>query len=135
MPALATEQPTPVDVVRGLYDALSRRDAAAILAAFHEAIEIYQSPLLPWGGSHRGIEGARAFFGKLRAHIDSRVSVERFIEAGDAVAVIGRTRGTALATGRPVDVPIAHVWTLADGRASRWEVYIDTPAMLEALAP
>ena len=135
MPAQATDQRTPVDVVRAVYEAFARRDAAAILAALDDSLEIYQTPLLPWGGSHRGHAGAQAFFGKLLAHIDSRVSVERFIEAGDDVVVVGRTRGTVHATRRPFDVPIAHVWRIVDGRATRWEAYIDTPAMLEALAP
>jgi uncharacterized protein len=48
--------------------------------------------------------------------------------------VVGRTRGTVHATRRQFDVPIAHVWRIVDGRATRWEAYIDTPAMLEALA-
>jgi ketosteroid isomerase-like protein len=30
-------------------------------------------------------------------------------------------------------VAIAHVWTVLDGRVSRFEAYIDTPAMREAL--
>ena len=134
MPVQATDQRTPVDVVRGVYEAFARRDAAAILAALDDSLEIFQTPLLPWGGSHRGLAGAQAFFGKLLAHIDSRVSVERFIEAGDDIVVVGRTRGTVNATRRPFDVPIAHVWRIVDGRATRWEAYIDTPAMLEALA-
>lgn len=134
MPAQATAQRSPVDVVRGVYEAFTRRDAAAILAALDESLEIYQTPLLPWGGSHRGLAGAQAFFGKLLAHVDSRVAVERFIEAGDDVVVVGRTRGTVHATRRAFDVPIAHVWRIVDGRATRWEAYIDTPAMLEALS-
>jgi uncharacterized protein len=135
MTAPAIEQRSPVDVVRGLYEAFLRRDGAAIWEALDESVEIYQTPLLPWGGSRRGIDGARAFFAALLAHVDSRVAVERYIEAGDAVVVVGRTRGIVLATRRAFDVPIAHVWTVKDGRAARWEAYIDTPAMLEALAP
>ena len=43
----------------------------------------------------------------------------------------GDTRG---ARGAAFDVAIAHVWTVRDGRVSRFEAYIDTPAMREALS-
>lgn len=129
-----TTTASALDVVHDLYSAFDRRDAATILAAFAPELEIYQTPLLPWGGSYCGLDGARAFFGKLTAWIDSRVSVERVIEAGDDVIVIGRTRGAVHATGRAFDVAVAHVWTVRDAKAVRWEAYIDTPAMLDALA-
>jgi hypothetical protein len=122
-----------VDIVRGLYDAFDRRDAGAIMRTFAPHLEIFQTPLLPWGGTHYGHDGALAFFGKLTSHIDSRVSIERFIEAGDHVIVVGRTRGTVRASGQAFDVAIAHVWTLDGRQAVRWEAYIDTPAMLDAL--
>ncbi len=64
--------------------------------------------------------------------IDSRVTIERFIDAGDHVAV-GRTRGRTRAGGVAFDLAVVHVWTVRDGRLAGLEVYIDTPAMREAL--
>ncbi len=46
---------------------------------------------------------------------------------------IGRTRGRVRATGNEFDVPETHVWTVEDGRVTRFESYIDTPKMREAL--
>ena len=123
----------PVDVVRELYAAFARRDVAAVLRLFSPEIEIVQSSELPWGGVHRGHEGAQAFFGKLTAAINSTVHVERMIGSGDRVVVIGWTRGTVNATGAGYDVPIAHVWEVRDGTARRVEFYIDNPTMLRAL--
>src|SRR3546814_9621077 len=57
-------------------------------------------------------------------------SVERMIDAGDRVVVVGRTHGTVNANGAPFDIPVVHVWTLHEGRAAAFEAYIDTPAML-----
>ena len=65
--------------------------------------------------------------------IDSTVTVERFIDAGDHVAAVGRTRGRTRAGGGAFDPAVAHVWTVRDGRIAQLEVYIDTPAMQEAL--
>ena len=71
---------------------------------------------------------------RLRNAIDSAVTVERFIAAGEQVAVVGRTRGHTRSGAVPFDVAIVHVWTTRDARISRFEAYVDTPAMLAALA-
>lgn len=124
---------TPVALVRSMYDAFRRRDAAAVLALMSPTIEIVQSELLPWGGRHVGHAGAQEFFGTLLRHIDSEVEMRAFVEAGERVVAVGRTRGLALDTGRAFDVNAVHVWTVADGRATRLEAFIDTPAMLAAI--
>ena len=92
-----------------MYDAFARRDGPAIFARLHPDVEFRQTELLPWGGHYRGHEAAREFFTRLREAIDSAVTVERLIDAGDHVVAIGRTRGRALASGTAFDVPIAHV--------------------------
>jgi ketosteroid isomerase-like protein len=120
-------------LVQELYEAFARRDVAAVLARFHADAEIRQSDLLPWGGHYRGHEGIREFFGRLREAIDSAVSLERLIDAGDHVVAVGRTRGHTRKGEVPFDVAIAHVWIVRDARISRFEAYIDTPVMLEAL--
>ena len=64
-----------------------------MLERLHPDVEIRQTELVPWGGHYRGHEGAREFFGRVLGAIDSTVTVERFIDAGDHVAAVGRTRG------------------------------------------
>ena len=46
---------------------------------------------------------------------------------------VGHTRGRVLATGNRFDVPETHVWTIRDGKVERFESYIDTKMMREAL--
>jgi len=50
-----------------------------------------------------------------------------------ALPWLRRTRGRALATGKRFDVPETHVWTIRDGKVTRFESYIDTKMMREAL--
>jgi ketosteroid isomerase-like protein len=123
-----------LEIVREIYDAFARQDGAAILARLHPDVEFHQTERLPWGGRYAGHDGARQFFERLREAIDSAVTVERFINAGDHVAVVGRTRGHTRSGQTPFDVAIVHVWTVRDARISRFDAYIDTPAMLAALA-
>jgi hypothetical protein len=122
-----------LDIVRGIYDAYSRKDVPAIFAALALDAEFYQSELLPWGGTYRGPAEIGDFFGRLTEHIDSRVDVDELVEAGDHVVVVGHSRGRVKKTGREFDVAAIHVWTIREGKVSRFEAYIDTPEMLRAL--
>jgi ketosteroid isomerase-like protein len=122
-----------VNLVQRAYDAFARRELRAILGLLHEDVEIHQSSELPWGGDYTGHAEAAAFFGKLVQNVTSAVTLERFIDAGEHVVALGRTRGTANATGKSFDVPVAHVWTIRDGLVTRIEYHIDHPTMLAAL--
>jgi ketosteroid isomerase-like protein len=112
--------------------AFARRHAAAVLERLHPDLEIRRTELVPRGGHYRGGEGAREFFGRVLGAIDSTVTVERFIDAGDRVAAAGRTRGRTRAGEVAFDLPAVHVWTVRDGQLAPLEVYIGTPAMREA---
>ena len=122
-----------VRLVGEIYEAFIRRDAEAVLERLHPDVEIRQTELVPWGGHYCGHDGAREFFGRVLCAIDSTVTIERFIDAGDHVAAVGRTRGHTRASGVPFDLAVVHVWTVRDTRIARLEVYINTPAMREAL--
>ena len=124
---------TNVEVVQRLYEAFARREIRTILRLLHEDVEIFQSSEIPWGGRYTGHAEAAAFFGKLVQHVTSTVTVERYVDAGDHVVAIGRSRGTVNTTGKAFDVPVAHVWTIQDGLVTRVEYYIDAPTMLAAL--
>ncbi len=127
-----TERPN-VQLVRSLYEAFARRDMSVIMTHFSPSIVIDQSLEIPWGGHYEGLEGALAFFQALTDHVTSQVTLERLIDAGDHVVALGRTRGVVNATEAHFDVPIAHVWTLQDGRATAVRYCIDNPTMLSAM--
>jgi hypothetical protein len=122
-----------VETVRALYDAYRRKDIPAIFALLAHDAELYQSDLLPWGATYRGHEEIRTFFTRLTESIDSRVDVEKLVEAGEQVVAIGRSRGRVKKNEREFDVVAVHVWTIREGKVSRFEAYIDTPEMLRAL--
>jgi ketosteroid isomerase-like protein len=122
-----------VATIERVYHALAARDASAIQEVFAPDVTIRQSPELPWGGDYEGLDGAFTFFLTLVEHIESQVTTESLFAAGDHVVQTGRTRGTVRANGASFDIPEVHVWELRDGKVVRYQVYIDTPAMLEAL--
>ena len=122
-----------VATIERVYDALAARDVSAIQELFAPDVTIRQSPELPWGGDYEGLDGAFTFFLTLVEHIESQVTTESLFAAGDHVVQTGRTRGTVRANGASFDIPEVHVWQLRDGKVVRYQVYIDTPAMLDAL--
>jgi len=123
-----------VAVVRGVYDAFARGDVPDIFGLFHSEAEVYQSSRLPWGGEYREHEELGEFLTKLTGSVESKVEPERIIDDEEGhVVQIGRTCGRVKATGREFDVPETHVWTVEGGKLTRYEAYIDTPKMREAL--
>jgi ketosteroid isomerase-like protein len=122
-----------IDTIRRVYEAMKNRDAAVMEELFAEDIKVRQSAELPWGGDYEGHDGAFTFFLILVEHMESQVTTDSMFAAGDHVVQVGHTRGKVLANGAPFDVPEVHVWELRDGKVVRFDAYIDTPAMLEAL--
>ncbi len=122
-----------IELIRNAYAAYARGDAAEVFRLLDPEVEIRQTELLPWGGTHRGHEGARRFFQSLAEHVEALPEPSEFVGAGDAVAVTGRLRGRVSTTGKSFDIAIVHVWRLRGGRVTSFEAYIDTPTMLSAL--
>ena len=122
-----------VEAIQALYRAFLKRELMTILSLVDSGIEIRVTETLPWGGTYKGLGGLKDFFSKLLENVDSKVEFTEWIEAGDSVVAIGRSRGTVIANGNTFDIAIVHVWHLRDGKAIRFEPYIDTAAMLKAL--
>ena len=50
------------------------------------------------------------------------------------MTAVGWTQGKVKATGRPFRIPVAHLWTIDEGRVSSVRFSIDNPEMHRALA-
>lgn len=120
-------------IIERLYEGFRTRDMATIFGLLSPEVEIVQSEELPWGGTYRGHDEARQFFGKLGANLNSTLTLERFVHAGDHIVAIGWTSGTVNGSGAKYHVAIAHVWQVRDGKIVAAKFYIDNPEMLKAL--
>ena len=60
---------------------------------------------------------------------------DEFVDGGGTIVVLGRYRGVAKGTGRVLDVPYVHVWTVEDGACTRFRQFLDTAGWNAALAP
>jgi ketosteroid isomerase-like protein len=129
-------QITAVEIVKRSYDAFARGDMDGVLGDMDPDIEWHQAQGLPHGGYYRGLDEVRRnIFDPLDAEWwDEFTAVpDEFLDAGEHVVVLGRYRGKAKQTGRPLDVPFVHVWTLRDEKAVRFRQFLDTAGWVDAL--
>ncbi len=122
-----------LETIRKVYEAMAAKDGEAIRELSDPTIEVRQSEELPWGGTYRGLEEAMNFFHMVSGYLDSKVTVDRLMDAGDQFVVIGKTEGTVRETGRAFSVPLVHLWGLRDGRVAALVVLLDNPVMNAAL--
>lgn len=123
--------------VRRSYEAFSRGDLDGATAMMDEAIVWHQAQGLPHGGTYEGLATVRAsIFDPLDEEWwEDFDAVPSDILAGDDhVLVLGRYTGKAKATGRPLDIPFAHVWQFRNGKAIRFHQFTDTRGWTDALA-
>ena len=138
-----------VDAVKRLFDAVRRRDQAALLEAYHPEVVIHEAACLPYGGDYHGHEGALAHvnaFYHTWAGLKPGVAKERLEEARweyspiflettqEYVVVFGRNTALAPQSGRKLDVPEVWVFKMRDGKvAESWMLNQDTVAILDFL--
>ena len=80
-----------------------------------------------------GAEGANRFNAEWAAAWDDwEIEVEDYIDGGECVVVIVNQRGRAKATGIPVDMRFAQIWTFRDGQAIRMQMHAKTEEGIEA---
>ena len=81
-----------------------------------------------------GDEGAMQFITEWADAWDGwEMEPEDYIDAGERVVVILNQRGRSKATGIPVEMRFAQVWTLRDGRGVRMQLYASVEQALEAV--
>ena len=127
-----------VAIARSSYEAFGRGDLDGALAMMDDDIEWHQAQGLPHGGIYHGLANVRAaIFDPLDEQWwEDFDAVPTEILAGDEhVVVLGRYTASAKGTGKALDVPFAHVWKFAGGRAVRFHQFTDTRGWVDALAP
>ena len=125
---------TGIETVRKAYQAFKDFDADALVAVADPEIEFGTSAAAP-GGTYRGHTGVRRYMKEVEAAFGDRwdAEIERIADAGDnRVILIARVFGEGKA-GEPLELHVAHVWELKDGRLRRGTVYLDPTEALEAV--
>ena len=100
-----------------------------------ERFELHMPATYPEGAQvFGGLEGLRRWTDKTREIWDEwRFEVERYIDAGDRVVALVHVVAEGGLSGVHLERDTAHIWTIADGKVTRCEVYLDRAEALKAM--
>ena len=123
-----------VKIVRAVYDSFAAGDVDAVFAAMDPDIEWDESEGMPYGGTYRGREAIVN-----NVFVPILADVEEFTAAPDEILPLDGTRVVAL--GRHggqgayglVRARFVHIWTVTNGRVSRYEQLADTHTFRTAI--
>ena len=123
-----------VKIVRAVYDSFAVGDVDAVFAAMDPDIEWDESEGMPYGGTYRGREAIVN-----NVFVPILADVEGFTAAPDEILPLDGTRVVALgrhggqgANGL-VRARFVHIWTVTNGRVSRYEQLADTHTFRTAI--
>lgn len=122
---------TATAVVQQAYAAFAQGDVPAILDLLDDEVdwEFVGSENLEYAGLRRNRDEVAAFFTAVAAADAIHVFEPReFIEAGNHVTVLGWERATALDTTEDFESEWVHVFTVRDGKITRWRGFFNTAA-------
>jgi hypothetical protein len=132
--AVMTEKEN-LETVRKAYDAFGRGDLDVLLELLAEDVEWVTPRVedIPYSGNCRGRAQVGEFFRALTEAEDVlSMRQDDFLVTGSLVAVRGRMRTRVRATGRTVETPYAHFFSVVDGRIQEFQEFYDTAAVGEA---
>jgi ketosteroid isomerase-like protein len=115
------------------YARFNAGERVADLWFFTEDAEYHTSREDPDSGVHRGIDAVRRQFARwVETYPDLRVEPLEAFGNGDKVFLWVRFSGHGEGSGTPVEMELAHVLTVRDGRVARTVEYFDRAEALEA---
>ena len=120
--------PTNKEIVENAYASFASGDVPAALGAMADDIQWTEADGFPLAGTYVGpqavLEGVFMRLGEIGD--DWTVAPEQFIADGDTVVALGSYRWKHKSSGAAATVKMAHVWTLADGKAVAFQQHVDT---------
>ena len=124
-----------LETIKNLYELFALGDAAGLLDSLDENIVWTEAEGHPFGGTYTGHKDVvKNILKRIATEWDVyRVVPDEFLDAGNRIVVLGNYSGTYKQTGKSMNVPFAHVWTLENDKATKFVQYTDTLKVSEAL--
>lgn len=118
-----------IRVVKEDYAAFGRGDIESILSSLAPTVEwVLPGPSrIPTAGRFKGIIAVAEWFETLAATEETlEFAPKQFFAGGDMVVVLGHYRARVKSTGLVTDFDWVHVFTMKDGKVTKWEEFYDT---------
>jgi hypothetical protein len=120
------------DLVRRGYEAFNTGDVQTLVELIRDDAVFYQPGANAVSGDHRGRDAVLAYFGQLaqRSGGTFRAEIEE-LYASDRMAVVVH-RATGASNGRALDTRTALIFTIEDGRVTRFDAVQADQAAFDA---
>src|SRR3989442_1890265 len=118
-----------VKVVQRAYKLFGKGDIAGLLNQFADNIawETPGAPRIPYAGRFQGRDQVVKFFEGLGKTAEfAQFEPREFIEQGDKVVALGHYSGKGRSTGRPFTTEWAMIFTVQNGKVTKFHEYFDT---------
>jgi len=123
---------TNVELVQGAYDAFSKGDIPTVVGLLADDVVWHGPETLPHGGTFKGTDEVMSFFQGLGAAWENLGLDVEGISAlgGDQVIALLRADGTRRGSGNADGYGAVHVFSVTDGKISRFREDVDLDAAL-----
>jgi uncharacterized protein len=122
-----------VEFVLDGYARFNAGERTAELWFWHPDAEYHAAREDPDSAIHRGIDAIRRqFVSWVEAYPDLTIEPLEARGSGDTVFLWVRFSGHGAGSGAPIEMELAHVYTMRDGKAARVVEYMDRAEALEA---
>jgi uncharacterized protein len=128
---------TPAEVVRRQYVASSVGDLAALRATLAPDVEWTEMAGFPLAGTYRTPEGVTSQVMEAlgRDWEDWVAHDDRYVVDGENVVVLARYTATNKQTRKLLNVRVAHHFIVRGGLIVRFEQFVDTALVRDAMSP
>jgi ketosteroid isomerase-like protein len=127
----------PADVVRRQYLASAAGDLEALRATLAPDVEWTEMAGFPLAGTYRTPTGVTAnVMEKLGADWEGWAAHDdTYVVDGENVVVLARYTAVNKATSKPINVRVAHHFIVRGGQIVRFEQFVDTAKVQDAMRP
>ncbi|UMZ12438.1 nuclear transport factor 2 family protein [Pseudomonas sp. MPFS] len=123
-------------LIKSTYEgANSQENARNTAAALAPDARWTEAAGFPYAGTYVGFdEVLEHVFKRLGSEWqDFTFKVDSYVAEGDKVVAYGNYQGIYKASGKPIDVRVAHLWTLKDGKVTHFEQFVDSHSVQLAM--
>ncbi|KTC34822.1 ketosteroid isomerase [Pseudomonas sp. ABAC61] len=123
-------------LIKSTYEgANSQENARNTAAALAPDARWTEAAGFPYAGTYVGFEQVlEHVFKRLGSEWqDFTFKVENYVAQGDKVFAYGNYQGIYNASGKPINVRVAHLWTLKDGQVTHFEQFVDSHSVQLAM--
>jgi ketosteroid isomerase-like protein len=122
-----------IESIRARYEAVNRGDRAAIYRDVHPGFALKTPDRVPNAGTYLGAEEATRFMEDFWEPFEEVViEPQEFFERGDLIVVLLLVRNRYKGSSAFVEIHVAALWTMRDGKPTRCEMFPQPEQAFEA---